>query len=278
MPELPEVETVARTLAPDVVGKRLCALSCLNTSSWADEISYDCLEKVQPKIQRVGRKGKLLLLYFEPFFYAGDEILALAFHLKMSGRLFYYAQKKEPEKHTRIILQLENEETVFFDDARKFGYCRFLTNKSTENWTFWKNLAKDPLEMRAEEFLQAVKGKNASIKSLLLQQDTVSGIGNIYADESLFRAKIAPFRKAVTLLDTEIFCLYEAVQEVLKEAIAFCGSSIKDYRTARGDVGSFQNKFNVYGREGKNCFHCNTLLEKRIVAGRTTIFCPHCQK
>lgn len=278
MPELPEVETVARTLAPDVAGKRLCSLFCLNTSSWADEISYDCLEKAQPKIQRVGRKGKLLLLYLEPFFYAGDEILALAFHLKMSGRLFYYAQKKEPEKHTRIILQLENEATVFFDDARKFGYCRFLTNKSAENWAFWKNLAKDPLEMRAEEFLQAVKGKNAGIKSLLLQQDIVSGIGNIYADESLFRAKIAPYRKAVTLSDVEIFCLYEEIRSVLEESIAFCGSSIKDYRTARGDVGSFQNKFNVYGREGENCFLCNTLLEKRTVAGRTTIFCPCCQK
>lgn len=278
MPELPEVETVARTLAPDIVGKRLCSLVCLNASSWADELDYACLEKFQPKIQRVGRKGKLLLLYVEPFLHAGYEILALAFHLKMSGRLFYYARKKEPETHTRIVLQLEKEESVFFDDARKFGYCRFLTNKSTENWNFWKNLAKDPLEMQAEEFLQAVQGRNAGIKSLLLQQDIVSGIGNIYADEALFRAKIAPFRKAASLSDKEIVCLYQSLREVLEESIAFCGSSIKDYRTAKGDVGSFQNKFNVYGREGETCFCCSTLLEKRKTAGRTTIFCPHCQK
>ena len=103
MPELPEVETVARTLAPDIAGKKICALSCLNTSSWADEISYDCLAAFQPRIQRTGRKGKLLLLYFEPFMYAGYEISALAFHLKMSGRLFYYFFPKELEKHTRIM-------------------------------------------------------------------------------------------------------------------------------------------------------------------------------
>lgn len=278
MPELPEVETVARTLAPDVVGKKIGSLVCLNTSSWADELDYACLEKIQPKIQQVGRKGKLLLLYVEPFLHAGYEIWALAFHLKMSGRLFYYPQKKEPETHTRIILQLENEEAVFFDDIRKFGYCRFLTNKSAENWNFWKNLAKDPLEMSAEDFLQAVQGRNVGIKSLLLQQDIVSGIGNIYADEALFRAKIVPYRKAAGLSTEEILCLYQSVREVLEESIAFCGSSIKDYRTARGDVGSFQNKFNAYGREGKNCFLCNSLLEKRTVAGRTSIFCPHCQK
>lgn len=278
MPELPEVETVARTLAPDIVEKKLCGLSCLNTSSWADELSSDCLAEVQPCIQKVGRKGKLLLLYFEPFMYSGYKILALAFHLKMSGRLFYYSAPKEPEKHTRIILHFENKESVFFDDARKFGYCRFLTNKSTENWDFWKKLAKDPLEMTAKDFSDAVSGRKANIKSVLLQQDIVSGIGNIYADEALFEAKIAPHRKANTLSDKEIFCLYQSVRAVLEESIQFCGSSIKDYRTARGDVGSFQNKFKVYGRGGERCFSCQTLLEMENIAGRTTIFCLHCQK
>lgn len=278
MPELPEVETVARTLAPDIAGKKICALSCLNTSSWADEISYDCLAAFQPRIQRTGRKGKLLLLYFEPFMYAGYEISALAFHLKMSGRLFYYFFPKEPEKHTRIILHFENDETVFFDDARKFGYCRFLTDKSAENWDFWKKLAKDPLEMTAQEFSEAVAGRNASIKSVLLQQDIVSGIGNIYADEALFAGRIAPHRKSASLTKEEIYCLYFSVRAVLEESIKFCVSSIKDYRTARGDVGSFQNKFKVYGREGELCFSCQTVLKKEIIAGRTTIFCPHCQK
>ena len=277
MPELPEVETVARTLAPDIVGKKICSFSCLNESSWEDGLDFACLNVAQPKIQAVGRKGKLLLIYFSPFSYMGQEILGLAFHLKMSGRLFYYAEKKELEKHTRLVLHLEKVE-VFFDDVRKFGYCRFLTNKSAENWKFWRNLAKDPLEMRAEEFLQALEGKNAGIKSVLLRQDIVSGIGNIYADEALFRAKILPHRKTCSLQHEEIVSLFQRLREVLLESIAFCGSSIKDYRTAKGDVGSFQNKFNVYGREGEKCRVCKQILEKTTAAGRTTVFCPCCQK
>ena len=149
MPELPEVETVARTLAPDIVGKKICSFSCLNESSWEDGLDFACLNVVQPKIQAVGRKGKLLLIYFSPFSYMGQEILGLAFHLKMSGRLFYYAEKKSLKTYAPCFAF--GKGGSFFDDVRKFGYCRFLTNKSAENWKFWRNLAKDPLEMRAEE-------------------------------------------------------------------------------------------------------------------------------
>ncbi len=278
MPELPEVETVARTLAPDVAGKKLLSVFVCNAKSWQDELSADSISAVQPKILKVGRKGKLLLVYVEPFFLGGLQVLGLAFHLKMTGRLFYYDFPKEYEKHTRIVLNLENGQRVFFDDARKFGYCRFFTDRSAENWEFWKKLAKDPLEMAPEEFVLALQGKSAGIKSLLLQQDIVSGIGNIYADEALFRAKILPDRKAGTLSEQELFLLHQSLVSVLEESIAFCGSSIKDYRTAKGDVGSFQNKFNVYGREGQNCFLCRSPLQKKTVAGRTTVFCPCCQK
>lgn len=278
MPELPEVETVARTLAPEVVGKKLLSVDVYNAKSWQDELSADSISTVQPEILDVGRRGKLLLIYTEPFFLCGRQVFGLAFHLKMTGRLFYYDAFKEIEKHTRIVLNLEKGQSVVFDDARKFGYCRFFTDKSDENWEFWKKLAKDPLEMTAEEFASAVKGRNAGIKSLLLQQDIVSGIGNIYADEALFQAKILPCRKASALSMQELFLLHQSLAAVLEESIAFCGSSIKDYRTAKGDVGSFQNKFNVYGREGQRCRVCSASLLKKIVAGRTTVFCPCCQK
>lgn len=112
----------------------------------------------------------------------------------------------------------------------------------------------------------------------MLRQDIVSGIGNIYADEALFRAKILPHRKTCSLQHEEIVSLFQSLREVLLESIAFCGSSIKDYRTAKGDVGSFQNKFNVYGREGEKCRVCKHILEKTTAAGRTTVFCPCCQK
>lgn len=278
MPELPEVETVARTLAPDIEGKFIRSLDVFNASSWEDTLSNSCLAVFQPKILKVGRKGKLLLIYFEPFLFQEQKILGLAFHLKMTGRLFYYAKPAEVQKHTRIVINLDPGQSVFFDDARKFGYCRFITENCAETWEFWRKLAKDPLEMRADEFAAALRGKNAGIKSLLLRQDTVSGVGNIYADEALFRAGILPDRKASLITERELAGLHESLRTVLEESIRFCGSSIKDYRTAKGDVGSFQNKFHVYGREGQNCHVCGEKLQKKIVAGRTTVFCPVCQK
>lgn len=278
MPELPEVETVARTLAPDIIGKKIVNIICLNNGSWQDSLDYKIIEQYKPIITKVGRRGKLLLMYFEPINIADQEIYGLAFHLKMSGRLFYYAQKKQSENHTRLIFTLDDNSCIFFDDTRKFGYSRFFTNKSYENWEFWKKLAKDPLEMESEEFALLFVGKKASIKSLLLQQDIISGIGNIYADEALFKAKILPQRVASTITKDELINLHACLVSVLEESIAFCGSSIKDYRTAKGDVGSFQNKFNVYGRNGEHCYICHNTLNKLTVAGRTTIFCPYCQK
>lgn len=278
MPELPEVETVARTLAPDIVGKKIIDFSCLNDGSWQDTLSYDFFKQYTPRIQKVARKGKLLLIYFNSVWYNNEEIYGVAFHLKMSGRLFYYSISQKIDKHTRLILYLEDNSCVFFDDARKFGYARFFTNKSNEKWGFWKKLAKDPLEINSNEFVKLFLNKKASIKSLLLQQDIISGIGNIYADEALFKAQILPQRQAHTLTIDELKKLHSCLVDVLEESIAFCGSSIKDYRTAKGDVGSFQNKFKVYGRAGESCFLCHHLLEKSIVAGRTTVFCPLCQK
>lgn len=277
MPELPEVETVVKTLAPEIVGKRIESLVCLNEQSWQDTLSFSLLEKHKPQITRAGRRGKLLLVYFEPFSLEDRTAFALAFHLKMTGRLFFYENKREEEKHTRLILRL-NSGSVFFDDARKFGYCRFVTDKSSEDWDFWRTLAKDPLEMAGSEFVRAFCGRQACIKSLLLDQTVVSGVGNIYADEALFAAKIHPHRKASLLSEKELLCLHKCLKDVLEESIAFCGSSIRDYRTAKGDVGSFQNKFKVYGREGLNCFVCGGRLDKMKISGRTTVFCPNCQK
>lgn len=278
MPELPEVETVARTLAPDIEGKVIRSLEVCNPSSWEDTLPNTCVAVFQPKILKVGRRGKLLLIYFEPFWFREQKILGLAFHLKMTGRLFYYAYPKETETHTRIVINLDMGQSVFFDDARKFGYCRFITENCAETWDFWRKLAKDPLEMGTDEFISVLRGKNAGIKSLLLRQDIVSGVGNIYADEALFKAGILPDRKASRITEQELACLHEGLRAVLEESIRFCGSSIKDYRTAKGDVGSFQNKFHVYGREGQNCHSCGEKLQKKTVAGRTTVFCPVCQK
>ena len=357
MPELPEVETVARTLAPHVVGKKICAIHVLNSKTWQGDILPASVVSSckNPLICSTGRRGKLLLVNLgypqevsayldrddkqvssnrqDNFMHAGQygnehgnkqdseqdnahintqktkeeknkramrvnehagtqenkyvskldaqqentQIFALAFHLKMTGRVFPYPKGTAPTKHTRLIIDLEDGTRIFFDDVRKFGYVRALSKESLVLWDFWQKLGPDPFEMTSKEFASLLSGRSGNIKSLILNQQLVSGIGNIYADEGLFRAKIHPQQRTRDLSAIELEKLHGCMVDVLEESIKFCGSSIRDYRTANGDVGSFQNKFYVYNRAGEQCKNCDTIISKVTVAGRTTNFCSCCQ-
>lgn len=171
---------------------------------------------------------------------------------------------------------------LFFDDTRKFGYCRILTPATLKDWAFWQTLGPEPLEIDAARFRQCFldnrdQARSGKIKALLLDQAVIAGIGNIYADEALFRAGISPLAPATALKAEDFTRLHQAVQEVLWESIAACGSSIRDYRDADGNVGAFQNTFRVYGRKGEACLNCAGPLSQTRVAGRTTTFCPRCQ-
>jgi formamidopyrimidine-DNA glycosylase len=207
--------------------------------------------------------------------YGGME--GLAFHLRMTGKLFVYPKGTAPGKHTRVVFTLDDGQLLFFDDIRKFGQVRILCSEEKTSWTFWKNLGPEPLEMTAAEFAERFQSK-AGIKSMLLDQSVVAGIGNIYADESLFRAGIRPEVPANALSFERLEHLHGCLVQVLLESIHECGSSIRDYRTARGDAGAFQNNFRVYGRAGQKCFVCGRKLSSCHAAGRTTVFCSHCQK
>ena len=289
MPELPEVETVARTLTPQVIGRTITHVHLLNPGTLEGLLP---LEQVcGATLGTPGRRGKLLLL---PLFFgkvpscsaqsartmietgAGHDITGLAFHLKMSGRVFVYSANTPPEKHTRLILDLNDGSRIFFDDTRKFGYARVLSPSSLATWPFWNQLGPEPLGIDPAAFVACFQGRRGTIKSLLLDQTIIAGCGNIYADESLFRAGIRP--DAVNLSAARLTRLCKSLQEVLLESIEACGSSIRDYRTARGDAGAFQNAFRVYGRSGQNCLDCGTALVQCRIAGRTTVFCPHCQQ
>lgn len=313
MPELPEVETVARTLAPHVCGRRIIAVEVLNQGSWQGGVSPQDAAKNHPVIYGTGRRGKLLLLYLAqggvslpeteaeiptpqeaslwPLFYTAHgigqarpslfgespkEITALAVHLRMTGNLFVYERGAKRQKHTRVIFELDNGKRVFFNDIRKFGEVRALCAQELEAWDFWQKLGPEPLEINKEAFAARFSSGRA-IKALLLEQSVVAGVGNIYADESLFRAGIHPSTSANTLSQKQLAALHSALVEVLLAAIRDCGSSIRDYRTAKGDVGSFQNKFFVYGRAGERCLVCQHKLASARVAGRATVWCPHCQ-
>lgn len=309
MPELPEVETVARTLRPLVKGCRISAAELLRASSLHPlSLPLQCL--VGRRLADVGRRGKLLLLSF------ADEIAAfahhdpggkhaesttgpaslqastqtrfcaapllLAIHLRMTGRLMTYLPGTPAGPHTRCIFDLRaadgSARRLFFDDTRAFGLVLAATPDILAAWDFWRELGPEPLELAEHGFKTCLAGRDAALKAVLLDQKAIAGIGNIYADESLFDAGLDPRRKASGLSAAERRRLLASLQKVLRDSIAQCGSSIRDYRDANGNVGAFQNSFAVYGRGGEPCKRCGRSLQKIRVAGRATVHCPHCQK
>jgi formamidopyrimidine-DNA glycosylase len=281
MPELPEVETIVRTLRPQVENRRITRV--LTLLPRVLQAGGELLPALGGGVIRaVRRRAKLLLLDVE-----AREPLLMAFHLKMTGRFFVYPEGTEPQKHTRLIVDLEAERPaqgggmsrLFFDDMRTFGYCRVMRPADLAFWKFYAALGPEPLETPAEELAArfALKGRSASIKAVLLDQSVVAGVGNIYADESLFRAGIAPAARASGLAPERLLPLAQALQGVLRQSVEECGSSIRDYRDALGNAGAFQNSFAVYGKKGGNCPACGTALVSSRVAGRGTTHCPRCQ-
>ena len=292
MPELPEVETIARTLAPQVQGSTITGVQVLLPKSLAAGAELlPCLEGAT--IERICRRAKLLLVGINPQKTLPGELkttprpnvlpnglrglpLFLAFHLKMTGRFFVHPAGTKPLPHTRIIVDLDYGR-LFFDDTRTFGYCRILRPEDFTAWDFWQRLGPEPLETAPEVLAERLRKKHSRIKAALLDQSVVAGVGNIYADESLFRAGIRPDAKASAIPAERLAQLARCVQEVLAQSIEECGSSIRDYRDAKGNAGAFQNSFAVYGQKGRACQTCQTPLETATIAGRTTVYCPHCQ-
>lgn len=289
MPELPEVETVARTLAPLIAGRGITSVDLLNAGTIQgpvplEALAHMCIDPVQP----TSRRGKLLFVHVirDCMAHAAPPsaqaisphtVLGFAVHLKMTGRVFVHPAGTLPNTHTRVVLHLSDGTKLFFDDARKFGYLRVITPHTLHTWPFYQKLGPEPLDIDAAGFAARFMGRRSTIKSLLLNQGCIAGCGNIYADEALFRAGIAPHTTAHSLSQGQLTALHSALQEVLRESIAACGSSIRDYRTANGDVGAFQNTFAVYNRGGLACVQCGNILQKIRVAGRSTVYCPYCQ-
>ncbi|MBG0776778.1 MAG: bifunctional DNA-formamidopyrimidine glycosylase/DNA-(apurinic or apyrimidinic site) lyase [Desulfovibrionaceae bacterium] len=282
MPELPEVETIVRGLREDVAGREIAGVAVRRERSVeGDRAALD--RAVGRTVLGARRRGKVALLDLGPR--GGGADLILAFHLRMTGRLFTPESlaargesAPEPGPHTHLIFTFADGGRLFFEDARTFGSCRVCAPGTLCDWPFYDSLGPEPLETAPDVLAARAAGRNARIKSLLLDQRVVAGIGNIYADESLHRAGIRPDATAARLGTARLTRLFAAVREVLREAIDACGSSISDYRDARGDVGHFQNKFRVYGRAGQPCPACATRLRSAKVAGRTTTWCPKCQK
>jgi formamidopyrimidine-DNA glycosylase len=273
MPELPEVETVARGLQALLPGRRILGVR-LGKTDFIDDPA--AIERELPgcRIIAVRRFGKFLLLDLErgP---GNDGQFSLQVHLGMTGQIVACAPEVHIAPHTHIFFALDDGREVRYTDIRRFGRIRLLANGALES--FLGEFGLDPLETREEDFHLRIHSRRARIKVLLLDQRVLRGIGNIYTDESLWRARIHPMRLGEKLKDEELQRLFRTVQQVLREAIRLRGSSVSDYVDANGEPGKFQLRHRVYMREGKKCFRCAALIRRVIVAGRSSYFCPRCQ-
>src|SRR3979490_3589338 len=280
MPELPEVETVARGLQKSIAGRRIVSVS-LGKTDFIDDPA--ALEQQLPgrQIEAVERYGKFMLLRLSAALGSnripsnGDAApAALLVHLGMTGQIAPMSSAQPREKHTHVCLLLDDGREVRYTDARRFGRIAYLTKASlAEELT---GFGADPLEVSKEEFADRICGRRARIKALLLDQSVLRGVGNIYADESLWKAKIHPARLGVNLSRKQAHTLRRVLQNILRKAIVLRGSSISDFLDAEGKPGEYQRHHRAYGREGKNCCRCKTLIRRAIVAGRSSYFCPRC--
>jgi formamidopyrimidine-DNA glycosylase len=281
MPELPEVETVARGLQKSIAGRRILSVR-LGKTDFIDDPA--AVEQQLPgrQIEKVERYGKFILLRLSAHENAvgdlenGDsEGASLLVHLGMTGQLAPFAAAQPWAKHTHVWFGLDDGRELRYTDPRRFGRMAYLTGAllAEELAAF----GADPLLVSAEEFASRIRSRNAQIKALLLDQSVLRGVGNIYADESLWRAKIHPTRRGAELSKKQTQVLRRVLQDVLRKAILARGSSISDFLDAEGQPGEYQRHHRAYGREGKRCYRCGTAIRRVIVAGRSSYFCPKCQ-
>jgi formamidopyrimidine-DNA glycosylase len=273
MPELPEVETVARGLREVLPGRRVLSVR-LGKTDFIDDPA--ALEQDLPggTFRRIRRLGKFLLLDLEPRKTPAEES-SLLIHLGMTGKISVCAPETPVPLHTHVFLALDDGRELRYNDVRRFGRMALLANGAHER--VLGGLGAEPLEVSEAEFRTRIQARKSRIKALLLNQSVLRGIGNIYADESLWRAKIHPEKIGARLQDDELRRLHRAVQHILREAIRLRGSSISDYVDLDGGRGEFQQKHRAYQHDGKKCFRCGTIIRRIIVAGRSTHFCPQCQ-
>lgn len=274
MPEMPEVETIRRTIAPRVEGCCICNLDIRlpRLIKWPSPEHFQAILSGK-KIVKVSRKGKYLIFQME-------EAWLLVIHLRMTGRLQYVQAGDEPDKYTRIVFQLDNQDALIFADTRTLGTLYLIPD--TEVWRIsgLANIGPEPLtdEFNLSYFEGGIKRRQTKIKALLLDQHFVGGLGNIYVDESLYIANIHPERLASSLSREEVEKLFNAINHIIGESIQHGGTSFRDYRDGFGNRGQHQRHLKVYGRKGEPCEHCGSMIHWKEVGGRGTHYCVLCQK
>jgi formamidopyrimidine-DNA glycosylase len=292
MPELPEVETVRRQLEPEMVGKRIASARVLDERWTRPRPPAEVEEALAGgRVEAVRRRGKYLIVDLD----SGDH---LVMHLRMTGNLLLRPADADEtldlmearlggprlyEAHPdarflRAVLSLDDGSEVWFTDARRFGHGEVIPDGELDAY-FAARLGVEPLsgELTAEELGRRAAGRTAPLKSFLLNQANLAGVGNIYADEALFRAELHPLSPAGSMKPEHLEALREGIVGALTAGLDNGGSSIDDYRNARGERGTMQEEFLVHTREGKECVRCGETIRRIVVGGRSTYFCPGCQ-
>jgi formamidopyrimidine-DNA glycosylase len=288
MPELPEVETVRRGLAPAMEGARFAKVEVRDRRlRWP--IVKDFEKRLMGKtVAGLGRRAKYLLADL-----SSGEVLLM--HLGMSGSFrvghdakpgVYYHERSKSTAHDHVVFHMSNGEVVTFNDPRRFGSMKLVARAKIEQEPLLRGLGPEPLgnEFDATMLARACAGKKTSLKAALGDQRIVAGLGNIYVCEALFRARLSPKRRAATIADRSGLpngraeALVDAIKAVLNDAIAAGGSSLRDHRRADGSLGDFQHNFQVYDREGEPCPRCGGKVKRIVQTGRSTFYCPSCQK
>ena len=282
MPELPEVETIRRGLEKRILNKKIVQVKVLEKKSFIGEAE----EVLGRKIEKLGRRGKVLILELSK----GESFLI---HLRMTGQLIYIGRERFagghpnesfveelPNKQTRVIIEFSDGAKLFFNDQRKFGFIKVVKTEKIEEEAFIRKLGKEPWEITVEEFYEKLKRhKNSAIKAVILDQEVIAGLGNIYADEALYFSGIRPTRKAGEISKLEAKRLILGAKTVMERSLEAGGSTIKNYVKADGTRGNYLDLFaKVYGRGGEKCEKCGGEIKKIKVGGRGTHYCEECQK
>ena len=273
MPELPEVETVCRVLSKNIVGLTIKKAKIINKKLRYPLTSSIEKKILKSKIKLIIRRGKYGLILL-------SNRYLIIFHLGMTGKFKIDLRGYKKIKHDHLVIEFDNNLKLIYNDIRKFGYIELL--EKPFDVINLKNLGYEPSIVAnfRDDLFNAIKKRKTSIKDILLDQNFICGVGNIYASEILYRAKISPFKKGVEFNKNELVILLNALQNIIEQAIKKGGSSIKDFRNTKGKKGSYQEEFAVYDRENKNCKskNCNSKITKMNISNRSTFICNYCQK
>jgi formamidopyrimidine-DNA glycosylase len=268
LPELPEVETIKNELSPHIIGRQFTGVTVCDAKLVRQPSVEDFRKNLMgKKITGLERRGKYLIFHL-------SDGMVLIIHLKMSGALLL--NQEQADRHTRVIFHLDNGSQLIFTDRRRLGAIWLIENELA----ITGKLGPEPLtpEFTAETLAERLQKRKAPIKAVLLDQVFIAGIGNMYADEALFAARMHPLRKANSLSPQEIESLHEAIVDVLHSAIDSKGASVDTYKRPDGELGSAHSNFSVAHRGGKLCPICGTPIQRLAIRNRGSYFCPKCQK